>query len=211
MQEQMLSDKKQKKQFKQLASQEPDKYYATGILREKGFMRKQCKCGIYFWSVNPEQEHCGDSVCCGGFGCSRHPDYVFAAASKTACERQPLSGGGPNGTPETEIPQRRKRERLSLSGDPEEWRLPRRLAPAGDWQGWRDDSGHAHQGRRQALPDQGRPETPGGGSQAIDSLAPQAHPVVEGVLAAIIRHYPRQAPGGPLLRGDVQTRQQHAA
>ncbi|MBW2987683.1 alanine--tRNA ligase, partial [Candidatus Woesearchaeota archaeon] len=62
-----LSDKEQKKQFKPIAGKDPDKYYATEVLRENGFMRKQCKCGTYFWTVNEKQEVCGDPVCSGGF------------------------------------------------------------------------------------------------------------------------------------------------
>lgn len=30
-------------------------------------MRKQCSCGTFFWSVNKDQEHCGDPACTGGF------------------------------------------------------------------------------------------------------------------------------------------------
>jgi alanyl-tRNA synthetase len=65
----MLTDKEIKKEFKIKASKAPDKYYATSVLKEKGFMRKQCKhCGTFFWAVNPDQKHCGDPACAGGFG-----------------------------------------------------------------------------------------------------------------------------------------------
>ena len=63
----MASDKEIKKQLKVEASQDPDNYYATKVLKDKGFIRKQCQCGIHFWTVNKDQEHCGDSVCSGGF------------------------------------------------------------------------------------------------------------------------------------------------
>ena len=64
----MLSDKEQKKKFKKIASQNPDKYYSTKVLKKEGFQRKQCsKCKIFFWSVNKDQNVCGDSVCSGGF------------------------------------------------------------------------------------------------------------------------------------------------
>jgi len=63
----MLSDKEIKKQLKIEAMKNPDKYYAVKVLKNKGFIRKQCKCGIYFWTVNQDQDHCGDSVCSGGF------------------------------------------------------------------------------------------------------------------------------------------------
>ena len=62
----MASDKAIKKEFKATASKDPDKYYATSVLKGQGFSRKQCKCGTYFWSVN-EQKTCGDPACAGGF------------------------------------------------------------------------------------------------------------------------------------------------
>lgn len=63
----MLPDKQVKKQFKLKASKEPDKYYATSVLKQEGFARKKCKCGTYFWAVNPDQKVCGDPACSGGF------------------------------------------------------------------------------------------------------------------------------------------------
>ncbi|MHA1793884.1 MAG: alanine--tRNA ligase [Promethearchaeota archaeon] len=63
----MLSDKQQKSKFKKIASQDPDTYYPTKKLREEGFIRKHCKCGTYFWTVNKDQETCGDPACFGGF------------------------------------------------------------------------------------------------------------------------------------------------
>ena len=63
----MKSDKEIKKEFKQLASKSPDKYYATSILKEDGFKRKKCsKCGTFFWAVT-EDDVCGDPSCSGGF------------------------------------------------------------------------------------------------------------------------------------------------
>jgi len=62
----MLTDKELKTRFKKLASAEPDKYYATKVLKAEGFMRKQCKCGMHFWTTHQEQETCGDSACMGG-------------------------------------------------------------------------------------------------------------------------------------------------
>ena len=63
----MKSDKEIKKEFKQLASKSPDKYYATSILKEDGFKRKKCsKCGTFFWTVT-EDDVCGDPSCSGGF------------------------------------------------------------------------------------------------------------------------------------------------
>lgn len=62
----MLSDKELKMKFKAIASAHPDKYYATAVLIDEGFSRKQCRCGTWFWAVNKEQETCGDPVCMGG-------------------------------------------------------------------------------------------------------------------------------------------------
>jgi alanyl-tRNA synthetase len=63
----MLSDKEAKVQLKALASKSPDKYYATGVLKEEGFARHQCsKCGRWFWSTRPSPV-CGDPGCSGGF------------------------------------------------------------------------------------------------------------------------------------------------
>ncbi len=63
----MLTDKEQKKAFKKVASQDPDRYYPTRKLKALGYMRKQCKCGQWFWTVNANQITCGDPACSGGF------------------------------------------------------------------------------------------------------------------------------------------------
>ncbi|MEM4267610.1 MAG: alanine--tRNA ligase [Candidatus Woesearchaeota archaeon] len=63
----MPTDKEIKREFKLLASKEPDRFYATSVLKEEGFMRRQCKCGTFFWTVNTEQMTCGDPACSGGF------------------------------------------------------------------------------------------------------------------------------------------------
>ncbi|MBW2997495.1 hypothetical protein KY349_04110, partial [Candidatus Woesearchaeota archaeon] len=62
----MKTDKELKKWFKGVASKEPDKYYATDVLKKQGFMRKHCECGTWFWTVNADQEVCGDPACQGG-------------------------------------------------------------------------------------------------------------------------------------------------
>lgn len=63
----MLPDKQVKKKFKKIFSEEPDKYYATGVLKQEGFKRGTCKkCGTNFWS-HKEREVCGDPSCSGGF------------------------------------------------------------------------------------------------------------------------------------------------
>ena len=63
----MKSDKVVKKEFKIIASKDPDKYYPTAFLKKNEFERKQCSCGTFFWTVNNEQDHCGDPACTGGF------------------------------------------------------------------------------------------------------------------------------------------------
>ncbi|MFW6450510.1 MAG: alanine--tRNA ligase, partial [Nanoarchaeota archaeon] len=63
----MRTSKELKKEIKKLASKDPDSYYATGVLKRDGFMRKQCSCGQWFWTVNKNQTLCGDPVCSGGF------------------------------------------------------------------------------------------------------------------------------------------------
>ena len=63
----MPTDKEIKKEFKEKASKDPDKYYATSVLKSEGFRRKQCtKCSIYFWSVTNDN-FCGNPACSGGF------------------------------------------------------------------------------------------------------------------------------------------------
>lgn len=63
----MLTDAEIKKKFKEEASKNPDKYYATEVLREEGFHRARCKkCGTFFWSTT-ERNLCGDARCIGGY------------------------------------------------------------------------------------------------------------------------------------------------
>ncbi len=78
----MKSDKEIKKWFKGEASKSPERYYATSVLEGRGFSRKRCACGQWFWTVNEEQEHCGDASCAGGFTlfednpCTKSMDYI---------------------------------------------------------------------------------------------------------------------------------------
>ena len=63
----MPTDKEIKKEFKGKASKDPDKYYATSVLKAEGFSRKKCdKCSTYFWSV-ANDDVCGNPACSGGF------------------------------------------------------------------------------------------------------------------------------------------------
>ena len=67
----MPSDKDIKKDFKEKASREPEKFYATSVLKKEGFSRKRCsKCSTYFWSTEESKEGdvCGNPACSGGFG-----------------------------------------------------------------------------------------------------------------------------------------------
>ncbi len=78
----MRPDKEIKKWFKGEASKSPEKYYAVSVLEERGFRRKRCACGTWFWTVNEEQDHCGDASCAGGFTlfednpCKKEMDYL---------------------------------------------------------------------------------------------------------------------------------------
>ena len=63
----MPTDKEIKKEFKEKASKEPDKYYATSVLKAEGFSRGKCeKCGTYFWATTSSKV-CGNPACSGGF------------------------------------------------------------------------------------------------------------------------------------------------
>ena len=63
-----------KREFKTIASKNPEKYYAISVLQEQGFLRKQCKtCGTFFWTVNNDQHNCGDPSCSGGFRFFENP------------------------------------------------------------------------------------------------------------------------------------------
>ncbi|MEM4710778.1 MAG: alanine--tRNA ligase [Candidatus Woesearchaeota archaeon] len=62
----MKSDKELKKHFKEIASRNPEKYYAVNALKKEGFSRQQCiNCKKYFWSVH-KRNICGDSECMKG-------------------------------------------------------------------------------------------------------------------------------------------------
>ncbi|MBR9675788.1 alanine--tRNA ligase [Candidatus Woesearchaeota archaeon] len=63
----MKSDKQLKKEFKLIASKNPDEYYATTVLKREGFMRKRCECKTYFWTTHQDRVVCGDPACSGGF------------------------------------------------------------------------------------------------------------------------------------------------
>ncbi len=57
-----------KKEIKEEASENPEKFFATDVLREKGFSRGHCKkCGMYFWSKDCGREICGEPECGDGY------------------------------------------------------------------------------------------------------------------------------------------------
>jgi len=64
----MLPDKEIKKEFRKTAWANPEKYYAINVLKNEGFERHICKkCSTPFWTVNANQDVCGDPSCSGGF------------------------------------------------------------------------------------------------------------------------------------------------
>ncbi|MFO7710690.1 MAG: alanine--tRNA ligase [Candidatus Woesearchaeota archaeon] len=102
----MKTDKELKREFKKKASEDPDRYYATDVLKKYGFMRKQCpECGISFWTIHEDRKVCGDPACSGGFRlfennpCKRALSYVdvwkefsrmFKELGYTPIERYPV-------------------------------------------------------------------------------------------------------------------------
>lgn len=68
-----------KSQIKEEASSNPDKFFATDVLREKNFSRAQCEnCGMYFWRKDTSRKVCGEPECSGG--------YTFIGDSPTSEE-----------------------------------------------------------------------------------------------------------------------------
>lgn len=63
----MPTDKEIKAWFKKETQENPDKYYATSVLKKEGFERRCCKkCRIYFWTTT-DSDVCGNPACSGGF------------------------------------------------------------------------------------------------------------------------------------------------
>jgi alanyl-tRNA synthetase len=59
---------KLKEEIKNEASENPEKFFATDVLREKGFRRGKCSnCGLYFWAKNKNREICGEPECGDGY------------------------------------------------------------------------------------------------------------------------------------------------
>ena len=76
------SDEQLKKHYKKEYSQNSSLNYPIKTLQEYGFIRKQCKCGQYFWTVDEKRTICGEPVCAGGFGfigkspCTKQLDFI---------------------------------------------------------------------------------------------------------------------------------------
>lgn len=63
----MKPDKQVKKEFKVEVNKNPDDYFPTKKLKDEGFIRKKCACGVYFWTKDANREICGEPACTGGF------------------------------------------------------------------------------------------------------------------------------------------------
>lgn len=44
-------------------SADPEKHYMVDLFRESGYRRKQCSCGRWFWTLDPERTTCPDPPC----------------------------------------------------------------------------------------------------------------------------------------------------
>ncbi|MEK6874919.1 MAG: alanine--tRNA ligase [Nanoarchaeota archaeon] len=63
----MLSDKDIKNKYKPIFWKNPEKYYATDVLKEEGFIRGICTiCKKPFWSTESNRKFCGDPSCSPG-------------------------------------------------------------------------------------------------------------------------------------------------
>ncbi len=58
---------KLKQQIREEASSNPEKFFPTAVLEDKGFSRSKCgNCGTHFWSFSA-REVCGEPECSGGY------------------------------------------------------------------------------------------------------------------------------------------------
>ncbi|MFP4230142.1 MAG: alanine--tRNA ligase-related protein, partial [Candidatus Nanohaloarchaea archaeon] len=63
----MTSLQQLKEEIKEEASENPEKFFATDVLKEKEFSRGKCsRCGTYFWS-SEDREICGEPECGDGY------------------------------------------------------------------------------------------------------------------------------------------------
>jgi alanyl-tRNA synthetase len=67
----MLTDKQLKEKYKPKFWKDPDKYFATAVLKKEGFTRNKCtKCKRPFWNMDKKRKVCGDPACAEGEGFS---------------------------------------------------------------------------------------------------------------------------------------------
>lgn len=55
----MLTKEKLMKEFQK----EPEKYWEVELFKERGFVRKKCSCGKFFWTLDSNRIKCGDPPC----------------------------------------------------------------------------------------------------------------------------------------------------
>ncbi len=64
---------KLKKKLKKKTDKDPEKYYPTKILKDKGYTRQKCSnCGEYYWALE-ETETCNEPECTGGYSFIGNP------------------------------------------------------------------------------------------------------------------------------------------
>jgi len=57
-----------KEEIQEEASENPEKFFAIDVLKEKGFSRGKCiECGMQFWSSDPQRKICGEPECGEGY------------------------------------------------------------------------------------------------------------------------------------------------
>ncbi len=54
---------KKKDLLRERFSANPKRHYEVELFRERGFQRRRCSCGRYFWTLDPERSTCPDSTC----------------------------------------------------------------------------------------------------------------------------------------------------
>lgn len=94
-----------KKAFKVVVSKHVERFYPVNVLKQEGFVRRQCKkCGTFFWTAT-NNDTCGDVLCRGGYSfidktpANAHLSYpdiwhtfsrMFAAKGYTPIKRYPV-------------------------------------------------------------------------------------------------------------------------
>ena len=76
----MIPDKELKNRYKPVFWKDPEKYYATAVLKSEGFHRMYCSaCSRPFWNTDAKRKVCGDPSCA--------PGESFAFIGKTPAKR----------------------------------------------------------------------------------------------------------------------------